>query len=36
MATFKAIVITKTESATAAALTDFNEQDLMEGDVTVI
>ncbi len=35
MATFKAIVITKTESGTAAALTDFDEQDLMEGDVTL-
>ena len=35
MATFKAIVITKTESGTAAALTDFDEQDLMEGDVAL-
>jgi acrylyl-CoA reductase (NADPH) len=35
LATFKAIVITKTESGTAAALTDFDEQDLMEGDVTL-
>lgn len=35
MATFKAIVITKTESGTAAALTDFDEHDLMEGDVTL-
>ena len=35
MATFKAIVITKTDSGTAAALTDFDEQDLMEGDVTL-
>jgi acrylyl-CoA reductase (NADPH) len=35
VATFKAIVITKTESGTAAALTDFDEQDLMEGDVTL-
>ena len=32
---FKAIVITKTDSGTAAALTDFDEQGLMEGDVTV-
>jgi acrylyl-CoA reductase (NADPH) len=32
--TFKAIVITKTDSGTAAALTDFDEQGLMEGDVT--
>jgi len=35
VSTFKAIVITKTESGTAAALTDFDEQDLMEGDVTL-
>jgi acrylyl-CoA reductase (NADPH) len=35
VATFKAIVITKTEGSTAAALTDFDEQDLMEGDVTL-
>jgi acrylyl-CoA reductase (NADPH) len=35
VATFKAIVITKTEGGTAAALTDFGEQDLMEGDVTL-
>jgi acrylyl-CoA reductase (NADPH) len=35
VATFKAVVITKTESGTAAALTDFDEQDLMEGDVTL-
>ena len=35
MATFKAIVITKAESSTAAALTDFDAQDLMEGDVTL-
>ena len=35
MATFKAIVITRAESGTAAALTDFNAQDLMEGDVTL-
>jgi acrylyl-CoA reductase (NADPH) len=33
--TFKAIVITKTESGTGAALTDFDEHDLMEGDVTL-
>jgi acrylyl-CoA reductase (NADPH) len=33
--TFKAIVITKTEGGTAAALTDFEEQELMEGDVTL-
>ena len=35
MATFRAIVITKTETGTAAALTDFDESDLMEGDVTL-
>jgi acrylyl-CoA reductase (NADPH) len=35
VATFKAIVITKTDSGTAAALTDFDERDLMEGDVTL-
>ena len=35
MATFKAIVITKTEDGTSAALTDFDEQDLMQGDVTL-
>jgi acrylyl-CoA reductase (NADPH) len=35
VATFKAIVITKAESGTTAALTDFDAQDLMEGDVTL-
>jgi acrylyl-CoA reductase (NADPH) len=35
LATFKAIVITKTDSGTAAGLTDFDEQGLMEGDVTL-
>ncbi|MBO0753552.1 MAG: oxidoreductase [Bradyrhizobiaceae bacterium] len=35
MATFKAIVITRTEAGTAAALTDFDEDALMEGDVTL-
>jgi acrylyl-CoA reductase (NADPH) len=35
VAMFKAIVITKTDGGTAAALTDFDEQDLMEGDVTL-
>jgi len=35
LATFRAIVITKTETGTAAALTDFDESDLMEGDVTL-
>ena len=35
MATFKAIVIEKCESGTKAALTDFDEANLMDGDVTV-
>ena len=35
MARFRAIVITKTETGTAAALTDFDEAGLMEGDVTL-
>ena len=35
MATFKAIVIEKTESGQKVALTDFAEKDLMEGDVTI-
>jgi acrylyl-CoA reductase (NADPH) len=35
MSTFKAIVINKTEGGQAAQLTDFDEKDLMEGDVTV-
>jgi len=35
VATFKAIVITKTEGGTAAALTDFDDAELMEGDVTL-
>ena len=35
MATFKAIVIEKADSGTKAALTDFDEANLMEGDVTV-
>lgn len=34
MSTFKAIVITKTESGQSAALADFDEDDLMAGDVT--
>src|SRR4051812_10684351 len=33
--TFKAIVIDKTESGQNVALTDFDEKDLMDGDVTV-
>ena len=35
MATFKAIVIEKAEGATRAALADFDEANLMDGDVTV-
>ncbi|MEA2953867.1 MAG: acrylyl-CoA reductase [Alphaproteobacteria bacterium] len=35
MATFKAIVIDKTDDGQTVALTDFDENDLMEGDVTV-
>jgi len=35
VAAFKAIVITKTDGGTAAALTDFDERDLMDGDVTL-
>ena len=35
MATFKAIVIEKADGGTKAALTDFDEANLMEGDVTV-
>ncbi len=35
MATFKAIVIEKADGGTKAALTDFDEAGLMEGDVTV-
>lgn len=35
MATFKAIVIEKTETGSKAGLADFDEQNLMEGDVTV-
>jgi acrylyl-CoA reductase (NADPH) len=35
LATFKAIRIDKTDKGTAAALTQFDEADLMEGDVTV-
>ncbi len=34
MATFKAIVIEKAESGTKASLADFDEANLMEGDVT--
>jgi acrylyl-CoA reductase (NADPH) len=35
VATFKAIVIDKTESGQAARLADFDDKDLMTGDVTV-
>lgn len=35
MATFKAITIEKTDGGTRAALTDFDEANLMDGDVTV-
>ena len=35
VATFKAIVIEKSDSGTKAALTDFDERNLMDGDVTV-
>lgn len=35
MATFKAMVIEKAESGTKASLTDFDEANLMDGDVTV-
>jgi acrylyl-CoA reductase (NADPH) len=36
VATFKAIVITKTDGGTAAAVTDFDEQELMDGDVSLL
>jgi acrylyl-CoA reductase (NADPH) len=32
--TFKAVVVTKGDSGTSAALSDFNDSDLMDGDVT--
>jgi len=35
VATFKAIVVEKAESGTKAAFTDFDEANLMEGDVTI-
>ena len=35
MTTFKAIVIEKTETGSKAGLADFDERNLMEGDVTV-
>jgi acrylyl-CoA reductase (NADPH) len=35
VAVFKAIVITRTDGGTAAALADFDDKDLMEGDVAL-
>src|ERR1700730_12182951 len=35
MSTFKAIVIDKTEAGQTVQLTDFDENNLMDGDVTV-
>ncbi len=35
MTTFKAIVIDKTDAGQTVRLTDFDEKDLMDGDVTV-
>ena len=35
MATFKAIVIDKADSGQTVRLTDFDDKDLMDGDVTV-
>ena len=35
MAKFKAIVIEKTDNGQTVALTEFDEKDLMDGDVTV-
>jgi acrylyl-CoA reductase (NADPH) len=35
MPTFKAIVITKNDAGQTAKLTDFDDKDLMEGDVTI-
>ena len=35
MATFKAIVIEKTDAGQSVGLTDFDESKLMDGDVTV-
>jgi acrylyl-CoA reductase (NADPH) len=35
VSTFKAIVISKTEAGQTARLTDFDENELMEGDVTI-
>ena len=35
MSTFKAVVVDKAESGQTVRLTDFDEKDLMDGDVTV-
>ena len=35
MSTFKAIVIEKSDSGQKVALTDFDDKDLMDGDVTI-
>ena len=35
MSTFKAIVVDKAESGQTVRLTDFDERELMDGDVTV-
>jgi acrylyl-CoA reductase (NADPH) len=35
VSTFKAIVVDKTEAGQTVGLTEFDEKDLMEGDVTV-
>ena len=35
MATFKAVVVEKTDAGQTVRLTDFDEKDLMDGDVTV-
>ena len=35
MATFKAIVVEKADSGSKASLTQFDEANLMDGDVTV-
>jgi acrylyl-CoA reductase (NADPH) len=35
MATFKAVVVDKTDAGQTVRLTDFDEKDLMDGDVTV-
>jgi acrylyl-CoA reductase (NADPH) len=35
VASFKAIVVTRNDGGTAAALTDFDDQDLMDGNVTL-